>query len=189
MRIREHWISLLYTAAVGSRKTRTLLTPIGLLVFGAFSAMFVFAALGVDRLLSLPDLVPEGARWALSIPIAATGGFVTGWSAFHFLRAQGTPVPFNPPPKVIDTGPYRFVRNPMLTGVFLLLFGIGFALNSVSLVLVFTPLYVLLNIWELRHIEEPELVRRLGETYINYRQQTPMFIPGLRSVSDGDNRG
>ena len=182
MRIRERWIELLNAAASGTRKTRTLLTPIGILVFGAFSAMFVFAAVVVDRLLSLPVLVPEAARWPVSIPIAATGVFVTAWSAFHFLKVKGTPVPFNPPQRVIDTGPYRYVRNPMLTGVFLLLFGIGFGLNSASLVLVFTPLYVFLNIWELRHVEEPELVRRLGETYINYRQRTPMFIPGRRSA-------
>ena len=68
----------------------------------------------------------------------------------------------------------------MLTGVFLSLFGIGLGLNSVSLVLVFTPLYVLMNVWELKHIEEPELVRRLGEEYIEYRRKTHMFIPGRR---------
>ena len=80
----------------------------------------------------------------------------------------------------MNTGPYRYARNPMLTGVFLFLFGVGFGLNSVSLVLVFTPLYILLNVWELKHIEEPELVRRLGEEYIEYRRNTPMFIPTLR---------
>ncbi len=181
MRIRERWVNLLHTTATGTRKTRTLLTPVGLVIFGAFSALFVSSAVAVDRLLSLPDLVPEAARWPVSIPIAATGVFVTAWSAFHFLKVRGTPVPFNPPPTVIDTGPYRYVRNPMLTGVFLLLLGIGFGLNSASLVLVFTPLYVLVNVWELKHIEEPELVRRLGETYIRYRQRTPMFIPGRGS--------
>ena len=67
----------------------------------------------------------------------------------------------------------------MLTGVFLFLFGVGFGLNSVSLVLVFTSLYVLLNVSELKHIEEPELVRRLGDEYIEYRRNTPMFIPML----------
>ena len=180
MSIRERWINVLHTAATGTRKTRTLLTPVGLVIFGAFSALFVLASVVVDQLLSLPGLVPEAARWPISIPIAATGVFVTAWSAFHFLKIKGTPVPFNPPPRVIDTGPYRYVRNPMLTGVFLVLFGIGFGLNSASLVLVFTPLYVLMNLWELKHIEEPELVKRLGEKYIEYRQQTPMLIPGRR---------
>jgi protein-S-isoprenylcysteine O-methyltransferase Ste14 len=69
----------------------------------------------------------------------------------------------------------------MLAGVFLLLFGIGFAVNSISMVIFFTPLYVLLNVWELKNIEEPELVKRLGDEYIEYRRKTPMFIPGYRS--------
>jgi len=71
----------------------------------------------------------------------------------------------------------------MLTGVFLFLFGIGFIVNSVSLVFFFTPLYVLINVWELKKIEEPELIKRLGTEYIEYRRQTPMFIPGGRSRS------
>ena len=86
-------------------------------------------------------------------------------------------MPFNPPPKLVKTGPYRLARNPMLTGVFLSLLGIGLGINSMSLVLVFTPLYVLVNVWELKQIEEPELVKRLGDEYIEYRRQTPMFVP------------
>jgi len=68
----------------------------------------------------------------------------------------------------------------MLTGVFLFLFGVGFGVNSVSLVFFFTPLYVLINVWELKKIEEPELVKRLGDEYVQFRRQTPMFIPGFR---------
>jgi protein-S-isoprenylcysteine O-methyltransferase Ste14 len=68
----------------------------------------------------------------------------------------------------------------MLTGVFLFLFGLGFGVNSVSLVFFFTPLFVLINVWELKEIEEPELMKRLGDEYIEYRRQTPMFLPGFR---------
>jgi protein-S-isoprenylcysteine O-methyltransferase Ste14 len=152
-------------------------------VFGAFTALFVFAAIFVDRLLSLPRLLPEGARLPVSIPLIVVGLAVTVWSAFHFLKVQGTPVPFNPPPKVVSTGPYRYARNPMLTGVFLFLFGIGFSVSSVSLVFFFAPLYVLINAWELKNIEEPELIKRLGDEYIEYRKQTPMFIPRYRTRS------
>jgi protein-S-isoprenylcysteine O-methyltransferase Ste14 len=67
----------------------------------------------------------------------------------------------------------------MLTGVFLFLFGMGFAFDSFSLVLFFTPLFILTNVWELKEIEEPELVKRFGDTYVDYQKRTPMFIPGL----------
>ena len=180
MKIRDRWINLLHQAAKGTRSTRTLLTPIGLAIFGVFTALFVLAAVVVDRLLSLPSLLPEGARLPVSIPVMAVGAAGTAWSALHFLRVKGTPVPFNPPPKVVNTGPYRYVRNPMLTGVFLFLFGVGFYINSFSLIFFFTPLFVLVNVWELKKIEEPELMKRLGDEYMEYQRHTPMFIPSRR---------
>ena len=184
MAFRTYWINLLHRAALGTKKTRTILTPIGLTFFGALTALFVVAAIFVDRLLSLPRLLPEGVRLAVSVPLIVVGLAVTAWSAFHFLKVQGTPVPFNPPPKVVNTGPYRYARNPMLTGVFLFLFGVGFGFSSVSLVFFFAPLYVLINVWELKNIEEPELIMRLGDEYIEYRRDTPMFIPRCSSKKE-----
>jgi len=183
MTFRKHWINLLNTAATGTKKTRTLLTPIGLTIFGVFTALFVIAAIFVDRLLNLPRILPEGTSLPVSIPLIVVGLAVTAWSALHFLKVKGTPIPFNPPSKVVNTGPYRYTRNPMLTGVFMLLFGLGFSINSFSLVLFFTPLYVLINVWELKNIEEPELIKRLGDEYAEYRRNTPMFIPRFRSKS------
>lgn len=181
MDIRDSWINLLHRAATGTRKTRTLLTPVGLLIFALFTGLFIALSMLTDRWLSLTWPLPNGFSWLISTLLIITGAGGTAWSAFHFLKVKGTPVPFNPPPKVVNTGPYRFVRNPMLTGVFLLLFGIGFAIKSPSLVVFFTPLYILVNAWELKEIEEPELVKRLGENYVAYRRQTPMFVPKFRS--------
>jgi protein-S-isoprenylcysteine O-methyltransferase Ste14 len=89
-------------------------------------------------------------------------------------------VPFNPPPTVVKSGPYRYARNPMLTGVFLFLFGLGLGIDSFSLVFFFTPLYIVVNVWELKEIEEPELVKRFGDGFIQYRLRTPMFFPRFR---------
>jgi protein-S-isoprenylcysteine O-methyltransferase Ste14 len=70
----------------------------------------------------------------------------------------------------------------MLTGVFALLFGIGVLLGSTSLLVLFTPLFILINVWELKAIEEPELLKRLGQDYIEYRKRTPMFFPSLGKI-------
>ena len=180
MGIRDRWISLLHRAATGSKKTRTLLTPIGVVIFGVFTTLFVILAALIDKLLALPWMIPNVISWLVSVSLMAIGVAATAWSASHFLRVKGTPVPFNPPPTLVTAGPYRFSRNPMLTGVFLLLFGIGFAIRSLSLVVFFTPLFVLANVWELKEIEEPELMKRLGEEYVAYRERTPMFIPRIR---------
>lgn len=68
MSFRDRWIDLLYRAATGTRKTRVLLTPIGLTVFGLFTTLFVLAGLLVDKLLGLPDLLPERMRLSAAIP-------------------------------------------------------------------------------------------------------------------------
>jgi protein-S-isoprenylcysteine O-methyltransferase Ste14 len=70
----------------------------------------------------------------------------------------------------------------MLTGIFALLFGFGVFLGSASLLVVFTPLFILINVWELKLIEEPELIKRLGEDYLEYRKRTPMFFPDLGAI-------
>ena len=105
MDFRKHWINLIHRVGTVSEKTRTLLTPIGLIIFGVFTSLFVFAAIFVDRLLGLPRLLPEGAVFPVSISLIAVGLTVTAWSAFHFLKVQGTPIPFNPPPKWSTQGP------------------------------------------------------------------------------------
>ena len=179
MRFRERLINVMYHAAIGTRKSRNLLTPIGVLIFLLFTTLFVYLAVLFDGLFALRWPIPVTVSRLVSTPLILIGIAITGWSVFHFLKVKGTPVPFNPPPKLVQSGPYKYARNPMLTGVFLLLFGIGFAIKSPSLVLIFTPLYVLINVWELKNIEEPELVKRLGESYLAYRKRTPMFIPGI----------
>jgi protein-S-isoprenylcysteine O-methyltransferase Ste14 len=178
--LKTGWIDFLYKVATGSQKFRNLLTPIGAFFFGLFTMLFVVAALLVDKFLNLPNLLPGPLNISLSLPVILFGLFLMGWSAFHFLKVKGTPVPFNPPPRLVTDGPFAFVRNPMITGVFILLFGLGILLRSVSLVFLFTPLFILFNVWELKAIEEPELVKRLGSEYVEYRKRTPMFIPAFR---------
>jgi protein-S-isoprenylcysteine O-methyltransferase Ste14 len=181
MGVRDRWIDVLHRAATGTKTTRTLLTPVGAAVFLLFTTFFLVASMLFDRAFGLPGLLPGPVRPWVSIPLIVSGIAIASWSGLHFLRTRGTPVPFNPPPRLVTTGPYRWARNPMLTGIFVLLFGLGFLFGSMSLVLVFAPLFVLVNVWELRNIEEPELVKRLGDEYIAYRARTPMFVPRLWS--------
>ena len=180
MSLKAKWIDLLHRVATGSRKFRNLLTPIGAAFYGVFTAVFVVVALQVDKWLKLPKLLPNTLNLVVSLPILSLALFMMGWSVFNFLKVKGTPVPFNPPPTLVTTGPYAHVRNPMLTGIFLLLFGFGALFRSISLVLLFTPLFIFINAWELKAIEEPELEKRFGREYIEYRKRTPMFFPSLK---------
>ena len=166
MSLREKWINLFYKAATGSRKVRTLLTPVGLVFFFTFITLFIIASFWMDKFLGFHKFLPASWNIIVSAPILAIGLFLVLWSIFHFIKVKGTPVPFNPPPELVTTGPYAHVRNPMVTGVFIFLFGLGILFNSVSLAFIVTPIFIMLNVLELRAIEEPELEKRLGKEYI-----------------------
>ena len=181
MGLKAVWIDFLYKSATGTKKVRTILTPIGVIIFGLFTLFFIIIAMKIDNLLNLP-IILSPLNLFISIPLIFFGIILAGWSVLHFLKAKGTPVPLNPPPGLVHSGPYSYTRNPMLTGIFLLMFGIGFWIGSFSLTLIFTPLFILANTLELKKIEEPELERRLGKEYIDYKKKTPMFIPGLNDL-------
>lgn len=177
MTLKTKWIELIYNLATSSQKVRNFFTPIGAIFFGLLVFLFIFLALKIDRLIGITGIFPRSMSLILAALFFLAALILIGWSVLTFLRAKGTPVPLNPPPRVVTTGPYAYVRNPMLTGVFALLFGIGALLGSFSLLVILTPLFILANVWELKAIEEPELIKRLGQDYVEYRKNTPMFFP------------
>lgn len=181
MSLRDRLINVFYKAATGSRKVRTLLTPVGLVFFFTLVVLFIAASFWMDKSLGFPELLPASWSTTVSVPIIIIGVFLILWSGLHFVKVKGTPVPFNPPPKLVTTGPYAYVRNPMVTGVFVLLLGLGILFNSVSLAFVFTPLFILLNVLELKAVEERELEKRFGKEYTEYKKRVPMFIPWLKA--------
>lgn len=178
--MREKLVEIFFNLATSSRLTRTLLTLVGGILYFLLILLFIVASLQVDKLFMFPELLPPPWNIVVSLPILAMGSFLTLWSLLHFFKLKGTPVPFNPPPKLVTTGPYAHIRNPMITGDFILLFGVGILLKATSLALIFTPLFVFLNVLEIKAIEEPELEKRLGKGYTAYRKRVPMFVPRLR---------
>jgi protein-S-isoprenylcysteine O-methyltransferase Ste14 len=182
MTLKTKWIKLIYNMATSSRKIRNFFTPLGAVFFSLMLFSLVIIALQVDKLLGINDILSGSLSLVFVLLFFLIAFILIGWSVLTFLRAKGTPVPFNPPPQLVTTGPYAYVRNPMLTGVFALLFGIGVLLGSASLLFIFTPLFILANVWELKVIEEPELLKRLGQDYIEYRKRTPMFFPSLGKI-------
>ena len=169
-----------HSVATGPKRRRELLTLLGLLIFGGTLTVVIMGGLYTDRWIGLPALLPGIVGVAVGVPFLMAGALLCGWCVARFLKARGTPVPLNPPEELIVSGPYAWVRNPMLTGVFGALFGLGLLLHSAGIALIWTPAYVLVHLAELKWVEEPELAWRFGSAYSEYRTQVPMFIPRLR---------
>jgi protein-S-isoprenylcysteine O-methyltransferase Ste14 len=163
MGLRDRWIEAINRAATASKPVRTLLTPVGALFFFGFIAALVLLSHWLDGRLAIPAFLPSSCNKIASAPLLVGGLFLVLWCIVRFLRAQGTPVPFNPPQELVAAGPYAVTRNPMLTGVFSTLFGIGLLMNSVCMTFVFTPLFVLLNMLKLPRFL---VFRQFGQSHI-----------------------
>lgn len=170
-------VDFIYRTVTGARPIRILLMPIFAAFFLCLFLLTIFLALKIDAVFGLTGPVGYPLNYILSVPLLAIGAFLWIWSVLHFRKAKGTPIPISPPPTLVDTGPYAYARNPMLSGVFLMLLGIGFMAGSPSLVFVFAPIFVVGSVLEFKWIEEPELESRLGDTYREYKRKTPMLIP------------
>lgn len=156
-----------------------ILTPLVGTFFICFILLLIFLSFYMDRFLEFPQFISRPYRIALSLPFLVIGFFLWIWSVGGFLKTKGTPVPINPPPKLVTDGPYAYTRNPMMTGIIFMLFGTGIFFGSVSLVFIFTPMLVFSLFFGLKYIEEPELEKRLGKSYLEYKKRTPMIIPRI----------
>ena len=180
MKNRNVIVDLFYNVAVGSKMIRGILAPIVAVFFFAVVCLMIFCSFQLDKIIGVPAFLPARISYLTAIPLIIAGMLMIGWPMFYFFLSKGTPVPLAPPPKLIFDGPYKYSRNPMVTGIFILLFGFGFLWDSISLVMIFTPLFTILNAIELKMVEEPELEKRLGNEYVKYKERTPMFFPWIR---------
>ena len=117
-----------------------------------------------------------------SFILAVIGILAVGWVALVFpTKGKGTPVPILPPKEFVAHGLYRYVRNPMYLGALLILVAEAAFFGSPMLLLYTAFVGVALHAF-LVLLEEPQLERRFGDTYRQYKARTPRWIP--RSPSD-----
>jgi len=78
--------------------------------------------------------------------------------------------------RVVESGPYRFVRHPAYTGSLLTILGIGFSLQSWGAVLLMTAIFGVAFGYRIR-VEERVLAASLGEEYLSYSRRVKRLIP------------
>jgi protein-S-isoprenylcysteine O-methyltransferase Ste14 len=175
----EGVINFFYNAATGTRRTRAFLTPLFGSVFLCFILLLIVISFFLNRFLKLPEFMAKPFRLAFSLPFLIGGALLWLWCAGIFFKSKGTPVPVNPPPKLVIHGAYAYSRNPMMTGLFMITAGIGIFFGSIALTFIMMPLFVLMSVLEFKYIEEPELMKRFVQAYIEYKNRTPLIIPKI----------
>jgi len=122
--------------------------------------------------LSLP-----GWSTPIGLGLAVAGGLVCLACVVTFtVRGRGTPAPFDPPREFVVTGPYKYCRNPMLSGFCAMLFGLALCLQS-PIALAFAAFaflcgHLMVVLWEERHLRA-----KFGQPYIDYCARVPRWIP------------
>ncbi|MBI3242984.1 MAG: isoprenylcysteine carboxylmethyltransferase family protein [Chloroflexi bacterium] len=157
-----------------------LLLPFLVVVVVPYWLLTTFAAGGIgwgDG--SLIVWLPRSAGVVLII----VGLVLFGWCVSLFARVgQGTLAPWDPTRNLVAAGPYRFVRNPMISGVALMLTGQALLWGSGAIGF-WACVFVCINHVYFVLSEEPGLERRFGDHYRLYKANVPRWIPRLRAWS------
>jgi len=91
-------------------------------------------------------------------------------------EGEGTPAPWDPPQKLVILGPYRYVRNPMITGAVFILIGELLFLGSFY-ILCWACIFFIGNHFWFVFFEEKGLEKRFGQSYLEYKKHVPRWIP------------
>jgi protein-S-isoprenylcysteine O-methyltransferase Ste14 len=114
--------------------------------------------------------------------VTAIGAVIVIGCMFEFAwRGVGTPAPIDPPRRLVISGFYRWVRNPMYGGLGLVLVGEGvtFPRLTIMMLLVVASLWIVLSLIIIR-VEEPTLRAKFGDDYAAYCRNVGRWIPRLR---------
>ena len=119
-------------------------------------------------------------RFWIGLLLGASGFALAVWTVrlFRFV-GEGTPAPWAPPKNLVVLGPYRHVRNPMITSVLVMLAAESLYFGSWHLA-GWMVVFFLGNTAYFSRVEEPGLEQRFGDSYRLYRANVPRWIPRLR---------
>jgi protein-S-isoprenylcysteine O-methyltransferase Ste14 len=116
--------------------------------------------------------------WAAGVCLIIVG-LVIRWIAIIALRKYFTvTVNVESDHKLIDSGPYRYIRHPAYAGSLLSFLGLGLSFsNWLSALVIFIP--ILAAFLNRIRVEEEALTGAFGGVYLQYASKTRRLIPGI----------
>jgi protein-S-isoprenylcysteine O-methyltransferase Ste14 len=158
----------------GARVRRRTGGGSGTLVYVAWIAVIgISAGLGENGVLLLPD-------WFTYVgdAVIIAGVVVRQWAIAVLGRYFSGVIGVQQDQKVVDSGPYHYIRHPSYAGVLLILAGI--AASMLSLVAVVAAILLFGFAYGYRMlVEERVLISELGGSYVEYMKRTKRVVPFL----------
>lgn len=115
----------------------------------------------------------------LGVLLFILGGLLSLWCVVLFVvQGLGTPNPYSPPKKLVVSGPYRYIRNPMAFGVIVMLVGCVIFFQSFS-ILIYTILFIIgIHLFIICY-EERRLSVLFGNVYREYKHDVSRWFPKI----------
>lgn len=172
-----------------AKKAETLTALLGTFLF-LFLLLPLFLIWIPNKILSFPEhayLFNAGAfRYFGVVPIALGLAIYIWCSSSFVLYGKGTPIPFTPTKKLVVTGLYRFVRNPIYIAGSLVLAGEALLFQSIGIFIYCSLLFAVFNIHVF--IEEKLLADQFGATYEQYCKSVPRWIPRFKPYRKNEKK-
>jgi protein-S-isoprenylcysteine O-methyltransferase Ste14 len=155
----------------------------GLMVLVIFPSIIYFVTVSVDKIFRIEIIQNNDVKLIIAFLLLITG-FSFGISSIIYqnIIGRGGPVEISnieisPKTKnLVTTGPYKYTRNPMLFGTFLIYFAEATLLNSLTAVL-FVAIFAVFMLTVVVKKEEERLLKDFGNQYLQYRDKTSKIIP------------
>ena len=152
---------------------------------GSLALLWIVISCSMFLAFSQKYAMPQFDLRTLAVPATAIGavlfaaGLAIRWYAIIYLgRFFTVNVAIASDHKLIDGGPYRFVRHPSYSGAQLAFLGLGLCIgNWASIAIVAIPILSVF-LWRI-HVEEAALLLGLGDQYRRYMDRTKRLIPGV----------
>jgi len=111
--------------------------------------------------------------------VIAVGGFVAAeWAVMTMAETWRLRVDTSEQVRLVTTGPFGLVRNPVYTGIIATMFGITLMVANLVAILGWIMLVVGLE-FQVRLLEEPYLRRLHDKDFDDYASRVGRFVPGL----------
>jgi protein-S-isoprenylcysteine O-methyltransferase len=151
---------------------------------GSLALLWIVIVASVTLSFAIAHALPGAGMGAvramrfLGIAAFAAGLAIRWYSIVHLGRFFTVNVAIAANHRLIDTGPYRFVRHPSYTGALMAFLGLALCLaNWASLAVMLIPVF-LVFLRRMR-VEEGVLLQALGSQYREYMHRTKRLIPAV----------
>jgi protein-S-isoprenylcysteine O-methyltransferase Ste14 len=109
--------------------------------------------------------------------VLAAGSLLVIWAGLTLaIKGDGTPLPFDAPRRLVISGPYAWLRTPMVTGTLVQIIGVGMMTGSVLIVVLFPAVALVWNTF-VRPAEEDVLQHLFGRNFELYRRSVRCWLP------------